>query len=126
MDIEPKQASSAKMAIGYITLGSLMVVWSLLYWLFMRSPQEGDTVFWIIGAMLSGVVLVVIGLLLGRIGLAARQAEVAPAVVAPPVAAPPVATVAGTAPVAGNAGAAAAPSAPATAGPPQAAPATPQ
>ena len=77
MSGDPKQASSATMAIGYITLGSLMALWTAVYYFYHRQ-FNGQSVpsMWTTGLFCTGVVLVGIGLFVGQIGRSARQAEV--------------------------------------------------
>lgn len=90
---EQKQATSATMAIFYITIGALIDVWTAVYFVFRaRQSPDGNANFWCAGLFFSGLVLIGIGLFVGRIGRSARAAETAaivPAqVVTPPVAAP--------------------------------------
>jgi hypothetical protein len=97
---EPKQARSATTALIYLTVGALTVVWTLIAYIWVHY-NEGTFNQYLMchGFFLTGLVLMVIGLALGRIGRAARAAEVsgpppAQTVVAPstpgavPVAAP--------------------------------------
>ena len=100
---DPKQASSATMAIGYITLGSLMAVWSAVYYFYHRQINGAETPSMLTtGFFFTGLVLVGIGLFVGKIGRSARQAEVmsAPAqVIAPGVAVPQGVVAANTVPM---------------------------
>lgn len=76
---EPKQANSATTALIYITLGSLIDVWSVVYWYYLRTHGGSDIAYLYLGGFFfSGLVLFLIGLAVGRIGSAARKAEVAP------------------------------------------------
>jgi hypothetical protein len=88
MWLQPKQASSAFMAVVYITAGSLITVWTVIYYIYLnRHGVESDTPYLTCaGFFFSGLVLIVIGLTLGHIGRAARQAEVTPQAIVPPVA----------------------------------------
>jgi len=74
---------AARSALWYITIGSLLDVWAGVWYWYMRSIPDGnrDTSWWYIcmGLLLSGVVLIVIGLLVGRIGREARHADAPPA-----------------------------------------------
>ena len=75
----PKQAGSATMAVSFITLGALMSVWAAVYYFFDRqNGSSSNAPFWCLGFFLSGMVLVIVGVLVGRIGRSARAAEVAP------------------------------------------------
>jgi hypothetical protein len=99
-----RSSPAAKTALVYITVGSIMEVWSGVWFFYLRAhPPQSDLV-WYFGAgfALTGLVLLVIGLALGRIGRAARHADLPaddvvdqqkPASPAPPAAAivPPTA-----------------------------------
>jgi hypothetical protein len=78
-----KQASSASLAVFYITVGALIDVWTAVYYIFYVRHEGAThlTYLWVTGFFLTGLVLIIIGLAVGRIGRAARQAEV----VTPPV-----------------------------------------
>lgn len=77
MSGDPKQATSATMAIGYITTGSLLAVWTAVYYFYHRQLKGIDVPsMWTTGFFLTGLVLVGIGLFVGQIGRSARQAEV--------------------------------------------------
>jgi hypothetical protein len=85
MAILSKPSSAARMALMYITLGSLILVWSAIwYWWLMDTSYEGTVYRYVCtGLLLTGGVLLFIGLALGRIGRAARRAELPPAEVTP-------------------------------------------
>jgi hypothetical protein len=109
-------SSAAKTSLAYITLGALTVVWTCIWYFYLRANPEGVPMrTWYIcyGLMASGVVLLAIGLAVGQIGRQARHAELPPPEVARqeakidqtaaarPVVVPPVASApAGTQPVA--------------------------
>ncbi len=84
------QTQSARMAIVYITAGALIDVWTALYYFLIMRPEHaknpdasGDSsLFWVAGFFFSGLALLVIGILVGRIGRAAGEAEVAPSAAA--------------------------------------------
>ncbi len=67
----------AATAIAYITVGALLDVWSGIWYFYLHNnPPEASTPFYFCyGFLLSGLVLIVIGLALGPIGKYARQAE---------------------------------------------------
>jgi hypothetical protein len=78
MPILSKPSSAARMSVLYVTVGALMCVWASIWYAWLRHiDPEGSSVqyYWCLGFFLSGVVLLVIGLALGRIGRAARHAE---------------------------------------------------
>jgi hypothetical protein len=81
MPILSKPSGAARTAVMYITAGALIDVWSIIYWAYLNhhAPEHGDApYYWVYGFFLTGVVLLVIGLALGRIGRAARHAELPP------------------------------------------------
>src|SRR5262249_56872712 len=91
---EPAKPSiAARLAILYITIGALMVVWTVIYYFFYlnHGTPEGDhRLFWCIGFFFTGLTLMVIGFTLGRIGQAARHADLPPdAVINPATTAAP-------------------------------------
>jgi hypothetical protein len=62
----------------YITAGAIIDVWSALWFIWMKThPEDGadSSFFWCYGLFLTGLVLLIIGLALGKIGRAARHAE---------------------------------------------------
>jgi hypothetical protein len=61
----------------YITVGILIDIWSLI-WLAVYQPESRTGYFWAFGFLGTGTALLIIGLLLGRIGRAARKAELPP------------------------------------------------
>jgi hypothetical protein len=77
MPDHPKQASSATTAVLYITAGALMTVWSTVTYFYLVRHDARDFAFlWCYGFFFSGLVLIGIGITLGRIGRAVRYAEV--------------------------------------------------
>ena len=76
MATETKQARSATTALIYLTVGALMDVWTVIYYIYLSRHEGTDTQYlWCYGFLFSGIVLIVIGLAVGRIGRHARQAE---------------------------------------------------
>jgi len=82
MPLLSKPSFAPRTALIYVTIGALLGVWTLVwYFWFARDPQgyiSRDTWFWLSGLFFTGLVLIVIGLLLGHIGRAARKAEMPP------------------------------------------------
>ena len=64
-------------AVGYITVGALTEVRSRVWYLYLRShpPARGVLWYYCYGLLLTGLVLLGIGLAAGRIGLSPRRAE---------------------------------------------------
>lgn len=81
------QTQSARMAILYITAGALIDVWTATYYFLVLRPDaqanpdsvSNSSYFWLVGFFLTGLALLIIGILVGRIGQSAGRAEVAPA-----------------------------------------------
>jgi hypothetical protein len=69
-------------AIFYVTIGALGIVWAGVWWWFFP-PETPTARFWVMGFLISGLVLLCIGAFLGRIGRAARHAEMPPPEVTP-------------------------------------------
>lgn len=71
-----------KAALVYITIGCLMDVWVAVWYFTLVRGAESETPraawFWLIGLFLTGLSLLVIGVLLGRIGQSARRSELPP------------------------------------------------
>ncbi|MBL8796133.1 MAG: hypothetical protein JNM56_19685 [Planctomycetia bacterium] len=80
MPILSNPAWSSRLAVGYITGGTLIDVWCLIWytWLKAHPPESDASYFWCAGLALTGLTLVIIGLALGRIGRSAREAELPP------------------------------------------------
>ncbi len=77
MPILNKLTGAFPATLFYITAGILIDVWSLM-WFIYYPPDTRSEYFWIVGFLLTGLALLAIGLLLGRIGRAARVAELPP------------------------------------------------
>lgn len=66
-------------ALIYVTVGSLIDVWTLV-WYFTRDSQLSSTAqFWVIGLVGTGLTFIALGLLLGPLARWARQSELPPA-----------------------------------------------
>ncbi len=82
MPLLSKPAFGPRTAIIYITIGSLIDVWTAVWYLTYARNDHGtitrDTWFWLAGLFFTGVTLIVIGILLGEIGRSARKAEMPP------------------------------------------------
>ena len=80
MPILSNPSWSSRLAVGYITGGTLIDVWCLIWysWLKAHPPECDASYYWCVGLALTGLTLVVIGFALGRIGRSAREAELPP------------------------------------------------
>lgn len=86
MALLTKPSKAAYASLMYITLGALTLVWSGIWYWFMRdagTPSDSVRWYWCYGFLATGLVLLVIGLGIGQIGRAARQAELPPPEAAP-------------------------------------------
>jgi hypothetical protein len=83
-----KPSAAAKMALAYITIGSLMIVWTgvYLYYLYHSGEHYQSAYYFCTALLLTGFTLLGIGLAVGRIGRAARHAELPPPEATPTVA----------------------------------------
>jgi hypothetical protein len=78
MPILTKPTFGPRTALIYITVGALIDVW-VLVWYFTRGyPLTPTQRFWILGLGLTGLTFLVLGVLIGQIGRAARKAELPP------------------------------------------------
>lgn len=71
-------SQGAGIAVRYITIGALMMVWTCVWFYAMHyysTPFGSWPYFVCTGFFLSGLALTVIGLLVGRIGVEARKAD---------------------------------------------------
>jgi uncharacterized membrane protein YhdT len=76
-----KPSSAARTAVMYITLGALMVVWTVVWYLYLNRHGGSDLAYFTdYGFFFTGLVLIVIGITIGRIGRSARHAELPPEV----------------------------------------------
>ena len=72
-------AFGPRTALGYVTGGTLLCVWTLVWYFTRETEMTRSQWFWLAGLFLSGTTFVFLGLLLGPLGRAARQAELPPA-----------------------------------------------
>ena len=80
MAILSQPAFGPRASLTYITTGMLLDVWTVVWYFAFEHGKviSNPTWFWLVGLFLTGVTLVVIGVLLGPIGQAARKAEMPP------------------------------------------------
>jgi hypothetical protein len=83
-----RTSQPAQTALLYITIGTLTLVWTGVWYVYLLNHTESDTsvFYWVAGLALTGLTLVVIGLTVGHIGRAAKHAASTPP---PPVAPAP-------------------------------------
>jgi hypothetical protein len=81
MPVLSKPSAAAFTSLTYITLGALIDVWSVIWYVYLTNTGQSpnDPVwYWCYGFLLTGLALRVIGFGLGQIGRAARHAELPP------------------------------------------------
>jgi len=72
------QSRSAAGAIWYVTVGTLLMIWAGLYYCYFLMPLPNPPAwqsFACVGAILSGLAVVAIGLMFGTIGRGAKAAD---------------------------------------------------
>ena len=85
MSILTNPSAAFPTSLIYITVGTLIDIWTIVS-LFFYPPSTDWGKFLVVGFLVTGLALLVIGLLLGPIGRAARHAELPPTEVTPAVA----------------------------------------
>ena len=84
MAILTSPSGAFPISLVYITVGTLIDIWTIVAWRYYP-PETAWDHFWLVGFMVTGFALLIIGLLLGPIGRAARHAELPPGEVTPAV-----------------------------------------
>jgi len=78
MPMLTQPAFGPRVALAYVTGGALIDVWTVV-WYYTRDHQLSNTQwFWVAGFFLTGLTFVILGLVLGPLGRAARRAELPP------------------------------------------------
>ena len=81
-----KPSSAAPTSLVYITIGALLTAWSAIWFFYNQSnPGKGFVGYMITGLLLTGIILLIIGFMIGPLSRAARQAELPPTEVTQPV-----------------------------------------
>jgi len=81
MPILSQPSFGPRTALTYVTVGALLDVWTSVWYFAFRDPAvplSHTTSFWLFGLFLTGLALIVIGLLLGPLGRSARKVELPP------------------------------------------------
>jgi hypothetical protein len=78
MPVLSHPAFGPRTALGYVTGGALLCVWTLVWYFTREYELTRSQWFWVAGFFLTGTTFVVLGLILGPLGRAARQAELPP------------------------------------------------
>ncbi len=81
MPLMSQPSSAARTSLAYITIGALMLVWTAIwYWYLKANPENVQVRTWYIcyGLLGTGAVVLAIGLAVGQIGRQARHAELPP------------------------------------------------
>lgn len=86
MPILTRPSPAAGASLMYITAGALIDVWSgVRLWYLRDHPATDAQYYWTWGFLLTGAVLLLIGLAVGQIARAARHAELPPQEATPAV-----------------------------------------
>jgi hypothetical protein len=78
MPMLSQPAFGPRTALAYVTFGTLTCVWTVVWYYTREYKLSQGQWFWVSGLFLTGTTFVVLGLVLGRLGRAARQAELPP------------------------------------------------
>jgi|SRR4051812_37324514 len=84
MSMLSNPAFGPRLAVAYVTIGALIDVWTgVWYYAFSQPSAQGGGLpanqwFWVTGFFLTGLTLMVIGLLIGPLGQYARKSELPP------------------------------------------------
>lgn len=75
-----KPSSAAPTSLFYITVGALLTVWSGIWFFYLsRNESNHQFVYYLCtGFLVTGLVLLTIGMLIGPLGRNARKAELPP------------------------------------------------
>src|ERR1051325_8958036 len=84
MAILTSPSGAVPTALVYITVGTLIDIWTIVAMVYYP-PESAWNRFLTVGFLVTGLALLIIGLLLGPIGRAARHAELPPTEVTPAV-----------------------------------------
>jgi len=88
MSMLSNPAFGPRLAVAYVTIGALIDVWTgVWYYAFSQPSAQGglssNQWFWVTGFFLTGLTLMIIGLLIGPLGQYARKSEMPPPEAAP-------------------------------------------
>ncbi len=78
MPILSHPAFGPRTALGYVTGGALLCVWTLVWYFTREYDLTRNQWFWLSGLFLTGTTFIFLGLVLGPLGRAARQSELPP------------------------------------------------
>ena len=81
-----KPSGAASASLLYITIGALMTVWSGIWYYYIHSHSDsnnGASSYICLGFLVTGIVLLAIGIFLGPIARWSRHAELPPSEVTP-------------------------------------------
>jgi hypothetical protein len=79
MPILTQPAFGPRTALAYVTGGAVLDVWTVVWYLTRDHNLTRTEWFWVAGFFFTGLTFVILGLALGPLGRAARQAEMPPA-----------------------------------------------
>jgi hypothetical protein len=102
MQVLKRSSPGARAALLYITVGALLMVWTAIWYVYLNNnpPRTSVAYYLCAGLLVTGCILLLIGLAVGRIGQSAREADQPPPVIASVGESPQVAVVAAPEPAA--------------------------
>lgn len=95
------KSPAARTALVYVTAGALILIWTAVWSIWMRNhPPESAGLYYVVGGLFAtGLIVLLIGLGIGRLGFSARHADNPTILMTPTaVAGPPQAAVVATPP----------------------------
>lgn len=74
------KSPAARTALIYVTVGALTMIWTAVWFAYMLNNQltSATPYYWCAGLMATGLTILTLGLVFGRIGRSAQGAEVPP------------------------------------------------
>jgi hypothetical protein len=78
MPVLSQPAFGPRTALAYVTGGTLLCVWTVVWYCTRDYALSRSQWFWVAGLFLTGTTFIFLGMVLGPLGRAARQAELPP------------------------------------------------
>ena len=71
-------STAARTVLIYITAGALIVIWTAVWYVYLwnNPPHEHTVYYWVTGFMVTGLIMVFIGLVLGKLGKSDRAPDI--------------------------------------------------
>jgi hypothetical protein len=73
-------SSAGRTSLIYITLGAISVIWTGVWYIYLLNnpPEAHSDYYWCGGFLVTGLTLMLIGIMVGQIGRSARHADSPP------------------------------------------------